>query len=51
MRKWEDSKADRKVDAAGMKKTGMSAAAWEKSPQDKKADAAGRKKMAAVKKR
>ena len=51
MAKWEDSKADRKIDAKGMKKTGMSAAQWEKSPQDKKADAKGMKAMAKGKKR
>jgi hypothetical protein len=50
MRKWEDSKADRKIDAAGQKRTGMTPAQWEKSPQDKKADAAAQKKMGAKKK-
>lgn len=45
MRKYEDSPADKKADAAGAKKAGMSAKAWENSAADKKADAAGQRKM------
>jgi hypothetical protein len=45
MKKWEDSKADKKIDAAGMKRTGMTSKQWEASAADKKADAAGQKKM------
>lgn len=45
MKKFENSKDDRKADAKGMKRTGMSKTAWEKSPQDKKMDTKGRKMM------
>ena len=45
MKKYEGSAADKKADAKGAKKAGMSGKQWEKSAADKKADAAGQKKM------
>ncbi len=47
---WEGSKQDRKIDAAGEKRTGMTHKQWEGSAQDKKADAAAQKKMDAKRK-
>lgn len=43
--KFENSKPDKRVDKAGMKKSGMSAKAWEKSPMNAKADKAAMRKM------
>lgn len=43
--KYEGSPADRKADAKGAKKAGMTAAQWERSAADKRADKAGQRKM------
>lgn len=45
MKKWEGSKADRRIDTAGEKRTGMTHKEWERSPADKKADAKAQKAM------
>ncbi len=45
MKKFEASKADKKMDKAGAKKAGVSAKAWEGSKMDKKADKTAMKKM------
>jgi len=44
-KKYEGSPADKKADAKGAKKAGMSAKVYEGSAADKKADAKGQKKM------
>lgn len=49
-KRYEDSKADIREDAAGAKKAGMSAKAYEKSAAEKRADAAGQKRLNARKK-
>ena len=45
MKKYDGSAADKKADAKGAKKAGMTGKAWEGSAADKKADAKGQKKM------
>lgn len=44
MKKWEGSKADKKIDRAGAKKAGVSLKKWEGSKADKKADKKARKR-------
>ena len=44
MRKWEGSKADKKIDKAGAKKAGVSMKKWEGSKADEAADRKAMKK-------
>lgn len=45
MKKFEGSRADKKVDKAGAKKAGVSLKKWEGSKADVKADKSAMKKM------
>jgi hypothetical protein len=44
MKKWEGSKADKKIDKAGAKKAGVSLKKWEGSKADEAADRKAMKK-------
>lgn len=44
MKKWEGSKADKKIDRTGAKKAGLSLKKWEGSKADRKMDAKKRKR-------
>ncbi len=48
-RKYEGSPADRREDAAGARKLGVSKAAYERTARDRREDAAGRRKLAGPK--
>ena len=47
LRKYEDSPADNRRDAAGAKKMGISKRAYERTPEDKREDVKNAKKLQA----